>query len=181
MRELCLALLALLWGSSALGGAQSASYVLQQSTTNDGGETATSTSYRLDASLGQEATIGTSSSPRYVLQSGFWSFVGSGLVPVVLQAEKNGTAPDDVDLTWSGNNSPYDIYAGTDCTDIFSHYLTQEAGNAYTDSPLPAGLTCYSVLATAPGPIAPPQGPVAGAGARSQTPLDRKTMEISND
>ena len=154
---------ALLAGSAPWGRAQpqSPSYRLQQSTANGGGETASSGGFRLDASAGQESAIGTSSSPRFVLQSGFWSFGGSGLVPVLLMARKNGADPADVDLSWSGNNSPYDLYSATDCTDIHNHYLAQEGSNAYTDSPLPADLTCYSVLATAPGPIAPPPVPAA--------------------
>jgi hypothetical protein len=145
---------------AALAQSSSASYVLKQSTTNGGGETTTSTSYRLTASAGQESTIGTSSSPAYVLQSGFWSYLGSGLVPVILMVHKNGITPGNVDLTWSGNNSPYDIFEATDCTNVYAAYYDMTPSNSYPDiTPPVADLTCYSVLATAPGPAPPPGAP----------------------
>ena len=140
-------------GSRAEPPPQSASYRLTHATTNGAGEPSDSSSFSLDASLGQESAVGVSSSRYHVLQSGFWSFLGSALVPVILTASRNPSNPDDVDLAWSGNNSPYDIYASTACANIFDHYLAQEVGNTYTDSPGPADLTCYSVLATAPGPL----------------------------
>jgi hypothetical protein len=138
----------------------SASYVLKQSTTNSAGDVSTSAGYRLSPSLGQEATVGTSASPHYVLQSGFWSFVGSSLVPVYLTAERNVINPDDVDLTWSGVSDPYDLYRSDNCTDAFSFYMDTTSGNSYTDVTAPAvNLLCYSVLATAPGPAPPPPAP----------------------
>ena len=160
--NLLLCLFLSLCGLSATAQAQSssASYVLQQSTTNSAGETATSGSYRLSPSLGQEATIGASSSPGFVLQSGFWSFVGSGLVPVFLFVDKNAIDPEDMDLNWSGNNDPYDLYRTDDCTDVFASYLDTTALKDYTDVTTPTvTLLCYSVLATAPGPAPPPQTP----------------------
>jgi hypothetical protein len=82
-----------------LAQSSSASYVLQQSTIDAAGEAGTSTSFALTASLGQELTVGTSSAPPYVLQSGFWSFLGSGLVPVILAVDKNSSNPGNVDWT----------------------------------------------------------------------------------
>jgi hypothetical protein len=158
--RLYLAALALASLSAPVAHAQSSSvsYVLQQSTTNDGGEVSDSAGYRLAASLGQEATIGTSSSVSYVLQSGFWSFVGSGLVPVILMVDKNAGTPGNVDLTWSGNNPPYDIYQATDCTSVFSRLFDTSVTNEYPNITPPGDdLVCYNVLATAPGP-APPGG-----------------------
>ena len=67
----------------------STNYVLKQHTVSSAGQEASSAGYALGASAGQEATIGTSSSPRFVLQSGFWSFAGSGLVPVILAVDKS--------------------------------------------------------------------------------------------
>jgi len=143
--------------SPARAQSSSASYVLQQSTINTAGEVATSGNYRLSPSLGQEATIGTSASAHFVLQSGFWSFVGSGLVPVYLSVEQNGLNPDDVDLDWSGRNGPYDLYRSNDCSDVFDGYLDTTPDNDYTDLTTPvADVLCYRVLATPPGP-APPQ------------------------
>jgi len=149
----------------ALAESSSASFVLKQSTTNTGGDVS-SNSFRLTGSGGQEATVGTSSSFHFVLQSGFWSFAGSGLVPVILFAERNVVRPDNVDLSWSGNNSPYDIYQSTDCAAVFSFLLDTTASNFYDDiAPPPARLVCYSVLASAPGPVPPP-----GESSRNITP-----------
>src|SRR5512143_2148696 len=74
---LMIALLSVTVAAPLLAQSQSASYLLQQSTVNDGGTRSTSASYALAGSMGQESAIGTSSAPHYVVQSGFWSFVGS--------------------------------------------------------------------------------------------------------
>jgi hypothetical protein len=144
------------------GVASSASYCMQQTTLNGGGTTSVSpvgTNFRLTASIGQESVIGVSSSPNYVLQSGFWSYYGSGLVPVLLTVHKNGVTPANPDLSWTGNNPNYSVYrlAGTSssaaCSTVFGNLLTTVTPQAYTDAAPPAQpLTCYSVLATAPGP-----------------------------
>lgn len=142
------------------GVASSASYCMQQTTLNGGGTTSvspTGTNFRLTASIGQESVIGVSSSPNYVLQSGFWSYYGSGLVPVLLTLNKNTGNPR---LNWTGNNPNYSIYrlAGTTsasaCSTVFANLLTTVTPQTYTDAASPAQpLTCYSVLATAPGPV----------------------------
>lgn len=149
----------------AMGQSSSSSYVLQQSTLDISGDRMQSATYRLTASLGQEMTVGTSSSDTLVLQSGFWSFVGSGIVPVVLTVDRNDGMPGNVDLTWSGNNPPYGIYQGTDCSDIFASFLTSTTNNGLANiTPPLAELVCYSVLATAPGPTVPGETPT---GAKS--------------
>jgi len=153
----------LLLGLAASGlwaaGPSSPSYILQQSSLNGGGKTSSSSGYRLEASFAQPATVGTSSAAPYVLQSGFWSFVGSGLVPVVLSVNRNTVDPEDIDLDWSGNDDPFEIYRSTDCASVLSSFFVQTAGNSYTDtSPPSVNLLCYSVLPSAPGPVPPPQG-----------------------
>lgn len=137
---------------------QSTNYCLQQATINGGGTTSTSASYRLTGSLAQESVIGVSASPNYVLQSGFWSYYGSGLVPVLLMVNKNGSDPAHPDLSWTGNNAPYSVYrVNNACNSVFSNFLTSQNPLAYTDTNPPAGpLVCYSILATAPGPVPPP-------------------------
>jgi len=145
---------------SASAQSSSTNFVLQQSTLNTSGQEQTSASYRLTASLGQELTVGTSSSTHLVLQSGYWSFLGSGLVPVVLTVEKNVVTPANLDLSWSGNNSPYDVFESTNCASIFASPLTTTPNNTLTNiTPPVATLVCYSVLATAPGPAPPPSTP----------------------
>jgi len=136
---------------------QSSSYVLQQSSCSSAGGAMSSGAYRLGGSLGPEAAIGVSSSPHLVLQSGFWSFSGSGLVPVYLLLYKSPFIEGQIDLLWTGNNPPYTIYRSADCSQVFSSVFATESSNSQSDpAPLPAALSCYNVLATAPGPIAPP-------------------------
>lgn len=158
-----LVILVTLWALPLLAQSSSASFRLQQSTLNGGGTTSVSRTghnFRMTGSLGQESTIGTSSSWSYVLQSGFWSFAGSGLVPVLLIVVKNPTTPGDPDLSWTGNNPDYMVYRATDCSAVFAGGpLVTQPGQTWTDSAPPAAaLVCYDVLATAPGPIAPPGG-----------------------
>jgi hypothetical protein len=140
----------------------SPSYRLTQTTVNGGGGTSASpsgTAHRLSSSMGQESTIGVSSSFGFVLQGGFWSFQGTGLVPVLLSAAKNGAVPSHVDLSWTGNAPPYALYATSGCSNVTSGFLATSPTPAFTDtSPPPGSLACWSVFATAPGPIAPAGG-----------------------
>ena len=63
----------------------------------------------------------------------------------------------NVDLSWSGNNAPYEIFESTDCASIFSSLFDTTSANNYDDIAPPAGsVVCYNVLATAPGPAPPP-------------------------
>ena len=136
----------------------SPSYRLEPTTLNGGGAPSTSASRRANGSMAQELVIGTSSAPHYVLQSGFWGFTGSGLVPVILSAQRTTGQPASVDLTWSGNNASYDVYRNVACASIFSGIFSSTSNNAYTDGAAPtSGLTCYNVLAFAPGPVPPPE------------------------
>ncbi len=145
------------------GVAQSASFCMQQTTLNGGGTTSvspTGSNFRLTASIGQESVIGVSASPNYVLQSGFWSYYGSGLVPVLLTLDKDA-APDYFPrLNWTGNNPNYSIYrlngatSASACATVFGNLLFTQLPRTYTDTAILAQpLTCYSVLATAPGPV----------------------------
>ena len=141
-------------------GAQgsSAHYVLQQATFNTGGGTSVSpagTAHRMSDSLGQESVSGCSSSFHYVLQSGFWSFVGSGLVPVVLMLAKDAGDPECPDLSWTGNNQYYFVYRSTSAADTFWNLDHSQPGRTWTDGSPPEGLVViYNVLATAPGILA---------------------------
>jgi hypothetical protein len=151
------------WVSStpAIAQASSASYRLQPMTINGGGAPATAPNSRLNASIGQELAVGASSSPHFIVQSGFWSFVGSSVVPVVLLASRNIAQSTQVDLTWSGNNASYDIYRNTGCASVFSSVLASTSNRFYFDTTAPSlvQLVCYNVLALAPGPVPPPDLP----------------------
>lgn len=133
---------------------ESASFRLSQVTLDAAGRESISLTRRAQVSLAQESAVGTSSAHHYVLQSGFWSFVGSGLVPVVLFVNRNPGDRSTPDLVWTGNNSPYSVYRTANCAAVFSSFLASEPGHVFTDSSSsPTGLSCYNVLATAPGPI----------------------------
>jgi len=135
--------------------ASSPGFVIQQSTLSIAGEPASSTSFVISASMAQPATIGTSSSPTYLLQSGFWSFVAQGLVPVLLIVDP-GSTQATVDLQWSGNQDPFQVYQSTDCGGVFLASPTQISANQLVDVETLPGLTCFNVLSTAPGPAPPP-------------------------
>lgn len=152
---------------------QSASYRLQQSTLSSGGALSSATSYLENGSLGQELTIGASSSPHFVVQSGFWSFAGTSLVPVYLTVHKTLSEPSHVMLQWTGNNPPYGLFRSPDCTEVFSGPLASETSNAYDDVPPSDHLICYNVLATAPGPIAPTAAPSVRAATVARTATDK--------
>ncbi len=137
------------WSSQSSSGR----YVLQQSTLNSAGTASQGTGYGLAASLGQETTVGTSSSTKYVVQSAFWAFVGSGLAPVLLTVKHHPGNRENVDLTWTGNNTPYAVFQSVDCVNVFHGFFASTFDNHYDDiSPPPATLVCYNVMATAPGP-----------------------------
>jgi hypothetical protein len=81
-----------------------------------------------------------------------WGFVGSGLVPVLLTVSRSVASIHKVDLAWSGNNPPYEIYQATNCADVYASFLAVTSSNNYPNiTPPAANLVCYSVLATAPG------------------------------
>ena len=148
--------LALVRPSAAETLPTSPSYAIRQTSLSTGAESSTSASFVLTPTVAQELTIGTSASPGFVLQSGFWSVLGSGLVPVVLTVGPGGVA-DEVNLVWSGTNPPYEIFRATDCAAVFDLPLTTTTQNQLTGvTTAPGGLTCLNVLAAAPGPAPPP-------------------------
>ena len=153
----------LLLASTAAAQSTSPSYRLQATTLNSGGAIATSLTLGGEGSLGQDSPVGASSSFDYIVQSGFWSFLGSSVVPVVLSVGKDSGDPGAVKLAWSGNNPPYSIYrAATPATIFGSMAFAMTYSNARTDpAPPVTSLVCYSVLAEAPGPLPPPQIGVA--------------------
>ena len=66
-------------------GMDSASYSLDWDVLANGGEVMTSTSYRLQSTLGQNA-IGTSSSVSYSLHGGFWQLLNYYLfLPIIVR------------------------------------------------------------------------------------------------
>lgn len=146
---------ALAGGEGVAAQSSSPSYRLHLSSLNESGGETSSGGFRLTASLGQELAIGTSAGPCCVLQSGFWSFTGSGLVPVLLTVASNPVTEGEVDLNWSGNNAAYDVYVGDDCGDVFGAFLLTTPANVVAGLATPSSpLVCFNVLAVAPGPSA---------------------------
>lgn len=151
------ALLAL--STPATAQSQSANFRLMPATIDAAGAPAAGAGHRSNGSLGQSIAVGTSSAPHFVVQSGFWSFTGSTLVPVVLAANKVPAQPGAVGLSWSGNNASYDVYRAPACAAVFGSVYAATSALSYTDTAAPSsGLACYNVLAVAPGPIPPAAG-----------------------
>jgi len=139
------ATIALVAMTVAVAQSSSTSYVLDQQTVNGGGNASTSPSFRLAFTLGQGDSVGASSAPGHILQAGFWSFVGSGPVPIVLAVDRALLGGEEAILNWSGNDAPYGIYAATDCADVFDFFHVAESGNSRTVLPPEAELVCFNV------------------------------------
>jgi hypothetical protein len=147
--------------SPALADSSSASYRLKAVTLDAAGAASASPSRVANGSLGQELVVGVSAAPHFILQSGFWSYLGSTVVPVVLAVNRDPGDAAAIDLTWTGNNALYDVYSSSNgrCASLFGAVPAGTTANAYVDSTVPEEpLVCYSVLAVAPGPLAPPPG-----------------------
>jgi len=148
-----LAFICVLFSSAALAEeSTSASYRLEPLTTNNGGEPAMSTSYRAHGSAGQEATVGTSAGYSYIMEAGFWSFIGTRLHPVLLMVDPDAGDATLPFLNWTGSEAPFVIHRSTDCATLALFPHTAESGNSWTDTLPPAApIVCYRVFATAPG------------------------------
>jgi hypothetical protein len=131
---------------------QSANFRLTPLTVNEGGETSTSASFVMKSSVGQESTVGTSASLDFILEAGFWSFLGTRLAPVYLWVNKSVADPAHPELSWSGDPAPFKIYRSADCSALSAGFHASSGTHDWTDDdPLPDTLSCYSVTANAPG------------------------------
>ncbi len=151
-----LAAAALAAGPPVIGAqSQSEQYRLLASTLAAGGGTAAGPLYRVTGTIGQETVIAPSSSAQNLVQSGFWCFLGTGIIPVILSVNQVPGSPDEVILEWSGNAALYEVDRTVVCRDVASGFLTQVIAKNYTDaSPPEAPLVCYSVTGT-PGILGP--------------------------
>ena len=108
----------------------------------------------INSSIGQESAIGVSSTTESILQSGFWSHAGVGMLPILLMGRKvpaNSTLPT---FDWTGNAPSYAMYWSENCADVDSHFRFTQAPKVWTDSGShPGDLVCYSVYGMAPGPV----------------------------
>jgi len=129
----------------------SPSYVLQRSTLNSAGQTGFAPSFRLKFSLGRDASVAVSANESFILQAGFWSFVASGPVPVVLAVARSASEDLACDLSWSGNDPPYEIYVAEDCAAVFQSLYATSSDNSLSDVvPATGGLTCFNVVSMTP-------------------------------
>lgn len=121
-------------------------YLLSMKSVNTGGGDAASASYRARGSLGQESVVDASAAFGYVVQSGFWSFAGTGQVPVVLTVGASA-------MSWSGNDPPYSVYRSGNCSDVGSSLLAVTPSSSYSDPLEPAAgqVFCYQVEPAPPG------------------------------
>lgn len=134
---------------------------------NSAGATSDSSSYQLTSSYAQTLSIDVSSSPTFILQAGFWSYLGSGPVPIVLAVDRAISNAELVDLEWSGNAPPYDIYVADDCAFVLDSLYGSSSDNFLLDvSPPAATLVCFKVVPSEPEPPRPPMA----AGSDSQEP-----------
>lgn len=130
--------------------ASSPGYVLERSRWLSSGDVATSAGFRLTFSIGQKGPVEASAAWPFVLQSGFWSFAGAGPIAIVLRVARNETEPQHCDLYWSGNEPPYEIYAGA-CTSVFDSYVDASSANSLLNLvPPPGVLVCFNVVSTRP-------------------------------
>ena len=149
-------IVATLGAPAARGQASSANFVLEPASPNSGGRTAVSPSYRLVGSLAQPAPTTSAAAPSFILQSGFWGFLGSLPVPLVLAVDRNPSDPDHCDLTWSGNAPPYEVYASADCADVLSYPVASSSRNALEGvEPPVARLVCFDVESIAAPRLVP--------------------------
>jgi len=141
-------MLAPLWAQPS-----SPSYVLQRSMLDSAGQTAISPGFKLKFSLGRDAAVGVSANQTFILQSGFWSFVGSGPVPIVLAVARNVSDESTCDLNWSGNDPPYEIYLARDCAAVFGSLYATSSDNSLSDvAPAAGGLSCFNVVSVTSPP-----------------------------
>jgi hypothetical protein len=97
--------------------------------------------------------VGVSANETFILQSGFWSFVGSGPVPIVLAVDRELSEDLTCDLNWSGNDPPYEIYMAQDCAAVFQSLYATSSDNSMSDVlPAAGGLTCFNVVSMTSAP-----------------------------
>ena len=139
------ALFGLLCWSGPAHGQSSSSYVVRGHVLSSSGGTSTSASFALTTTL-SDLVIGASSNHGAILQSGFWSFSGSGSIPLVLAVKRNVLMPEHCDLVWSGNDRRYDVYAGS-CGDVLGSFYASTSSNRMWNVIPPAGtLSCFNVI-----------------------------------
>lgn len=137
------------WAAGARAQSSSANYVLQQSTGTVGGGGASSLGYELTFSLGQEASVHASASDSFLLQAGLWSFLGTGRVPIVLAVDRSAVDEANCDLRWSGAEVRYDVFVGTDCSNVLDSFYVSTSERMLLDvAPPPASLVCFNVAPT---------------------------------
>lgn len=141
------ALVALVAAPAARAQSSSASYVLRQASVNGAGRSSVSANFRMSGTLANEIGVGVSADQTFLLQSGFWGFVGSGPVDIVLAVDRSDGASGDCDLRWSGNSSTYEIFASSDCTSVFdSPYGTSSDNSLLGVTPPTGRLSCFNVV-----------------------------------
>jgi hypothetical protein len=146
--------LALALGIAPSGAQESSSYVMDRITFNSAAQQTTSTTFVMNVTFVQEVPVGSASlcNQGYVQNLGFWSIMGYSSVPVMLRAARNTADPFDVDLSWTGSASSFEIYRSTVPNGIVDPpnlaAVTSECSD--TDTPPNAAIVYYLVVPVSP-------------------------------
>ena len=133
---------------------ESANYVMERITIAAAAQQSSSPSFDMNVTFGQEGPGGSASScnQSFVQNTGFWSIQGYSPVPVVLRAARSVVDPSDVDLTWTGSTSSFEVYRSAFPNDVLDplNLATITPECAVTDSPPTVTIVYYLVVPIGP-------------------------------
>lgn len=91
---------------------ESASYTLERLSIAGASQTIASARFETSITVGQESPAGAASicNVSWTDSLGFWSIEGDLPVPIVLTVARNPVDPLQIDLSWSGNASLFQVY-----------------------------------------------------------------------
>ena len=93
-------------------GQESDSFVMERVTFGSTADRASSTSFEMVASAGQEGPIGSVSvcNNGPLQTAGFWSMLGDTRVPILLDVSLDPLDPSTVTLRWSGSAGVFEVF-----------------------------------------------------------------------
>jgi hypothetical protein len=148
------AVLVLALGVTPSFAQESPSFVMDRITFSSAAQQATSASFEMSVTFAQEGLVGSASlcNQGYVQNFGFWSVMGYSPIPVMLRAARNTANPFDVDLSWTGSATSFEIYRSTIPNGIIDPpnlaAVTSECSD--TDTPPNAPIVFYLVVPANP-------------------------------
>ncbi len=133
---------------------ESANYRMERVTIGAAAQRVSSSTFDMSATFAQQGPVGAASlcNQGFVQNTGFWSILGYSPAPVVLRAARSVVDPADVDLTWTGSASSFELYRSVFPNDVVDPpnlaAITAECG--VTDSPPTVTIVYYLVVPIAP-------------------------------